>query len=65
MTKLNGVVSHHEREIAELSSDRELAVEYLKVAMESLSNPTDHITGLLALSALVGAYGDLALVTNQ
>ena len=32
---------HHEREIAELSADRELAVEYLKAAMESLDNPDD------------------------
>ncbi|WP_256376966.1 hypothetical protein [Nitrosospira multiformis] len=34
------MISHHEREIAELSVDRELAVEYLKAAMESLDNST-------------------------
>ncbi len=35
------MISHHEREIAELSVDRELAVEYLKAAMESLDNSDD------------------------
>jgi len=30
MNALKGVVSHREREIAELRADRELAVEYLK-----------------------------------
>lgn len=49
MSKLNGVVSHHEQEIAELRADRELAVEYLKAAMESLDNPDDRAAGLLAL----------------
>ena len=33
MNKLRGAVSHHERELAELTADRELAVEYLKAAM--------------------------------
>jgi hypothetical protein len=32
-----GVISHHEREVAELRVDRGLAVEYLKAAMESLT----------------------------
>jgi hypothetical protein len=29
MSKLTGTVSHHEREVAELAADRELAVAYL------------------------------------
>jgi DNA-binding phage protein len=37
--KVGAVVSHHEREVAELREDRELAVEYLKAAMESLDDP--------------------------
>jgi len=47
--KINAAVSHHEREIAELRADRELAVEYMKAAMESLDNPDDRAAGLLAL----------------
>lgn len=35
MSKVKGAVSHHERELAECSADRELAVEYLKAKMES------------------------------
>ncbi|WP_254772547.1 hypothetical protein [Nitrosospira multiformis] len=35
------MISHHEREIAELSVDRKLIVEYLKAAMESLDNSDD------------------------
>jgi hypothetical protein len=39
MSQLKGVVSHHEREIAELRADRELAVAYLKEAMDDLTQP--------------------------
>ena len=36
MTKrVVAAVSHQDREVAELRADRELAVEYLKAAMES------------------------------
>jgi hypothetical protein len=54
MSKLTGVVSHHEAEVAELRADRELAVEYLKAAMESLDNPiaTSHNPGLAELGCL-------------
>ena len=34
MSKIKGAVSHHEAELAELRADRELAVAYLKAAME-------------------------------
>ncbi len=37
MKKLNGTVFHHERELAELRANPELAAEYLKEAMESLT----------------------------
>ncbi len=43
--KLSAVESHHEREVEELRADRELAVEYLKAAMESLDNPDDRAAG--------------------
>lgn len=65
MNKLKGIVSHHEREIAELSADRELAVEYLKAAMESLDNPDDRAAGLLALRTVAEAYGGLAVVAAE
>lgn len=65
MSKLKGVVSHHDREIAELRADRELAVEYLKAAMESLDNPEDRAAGLLALRTVAEAYGGLAVVAAE
>lgn len=63
--KLNGVASHHEAEIAELAADRELAVEYLKVAMQSLDDPDNRAAGLLALRTVAEAYGGLAAVAAQ
>ena len=65
MNKLKGVVSHHEAEIAELRADRELAVEYLKAAMESLDNPDDRSAGLLALRTVAEACGGLAAVAAE
>lgn len=65
MSKLNGVVAHHEAEVAELRADRELAVEYLKVAMESLDNPDDRAAGLLALRTVAEAYGGLGVVAAE
>jgi probable addiction module antidote protein len=65
MKKLVGVVSHDEREIEELRADRELAVAYLKVAMESLDDPHDRATGLLAIRAIVEAYGGFAAVAAE
>ena len=62
MSKVKAAVSHHEREISELRADRELAVEYLKAAMEALDNPDDRAGGLLALRAVAEAYGGLAAV---
>lgn len=53
--KLKAAVSHHEREVEELRADRELAVEYLKAAMESLDNPDDRAAGLLALRTVAEA----------
>lgn len=63
--KLKGVVSHHDREIIELRADRELAVEYLKAAMESLDNPEDRAAGLLALRTVAEAYGGLGAVAAE
>lgn len=63
--KINAAVSHHEREIAELRADRELAVEYMKAAMESLDDPDDRAAGLLALRTVAEAYGGLGAVAAE
>ena len=63
--KLKAAVSHHVREVAELRADRELAVEYLKAAMESLDNPNDRAAGLLALRTVAEAYGGLGAVAAE
>ena len=63
--KIVGAVSHHEREVAELRADRRLAVEYLKVAMQSLDDPEDRAAGLLALRTVADAYGGLGVVAAE
>ena len=63
--KPKAAVSHYDREVAELRADRELAVEYLKAAMESLDNPDDRSAGLLALRAVAEAYGGLGAVAAE
>lgn len=64
MTILKGAVSHHARELAELAEDRELAIEYLKAAMQSLDDPQERAAGLLALRTVAEAYGGLAMVAE-
>ena len=65
MSRLKGVVSHHEAEVAELRADHALAVAYLKAAMESLDNPDDRAAGLLALRTVAEAYGGLGAVATE
>ncbi len=65
MNKLVGVVSHHEREVEELREDSEFAAEYLKVALESLTDPEDRGASLLMLRALAEAYGGLGAVAAK
>jgi probable addiction module antidote protein len=65
MTSMKGVVSHHEREVAELSADRELAVQYLKAAMAALDDPNDRGACLLALRTIAEAYGGLGAVAAE
>ncbi len=57
MKHLTGVVSHHEREVAELRADRDLAVAYLKAPLESLDDPDDRAAGLLALRTVAAEAG--------
>ena len=65
MSKLKGAVPHHEAEIAELRQDRELAVAYLKAAMESLDDPNQIAGALLALRTVAEAYGGLRAVAAE
>jgi probable addiction module antidote protein len=65
MKNLTGVVSHHESEVAELRADRELAVAYLKEAMESLDDPENCAAALLALRTVAEAYGGLGAVASE
>ncbi len=65
MKKLAGAVSHHEREIEELQSDREFAVGYLKYAMECLDNPEERAGALLSIRAVAEAYGGLGAVAAE
>jgi len=62
---IKAAVSHHEPEVAELRADRDLAVEYLKAAMESLDDPDDRAAGLLALRTVAEAYGGLGAVAAE
>ncbi len=63
--KIAAAVSHHEREVEELRADHQLAVEYLKAAMESLDDPDDRAAGLLALRTIAEAYGGLGAVAAE
>lgn len=65
MRQVKGVISHHEKEVAELRADRDLAVEYLKAAMESLDDPENRAAGLLALRTVAEAYGGLGAVAAE
>jgi probable addiction module antidote protein len=65
MKQLVGVGSYHEWEVEELRADREFALGYLQVAMESLDNPEERAGGLIALRAVAEAYGGLGVVAAQ
>jgi probable addiction module antidote protein len=65
MKKLVGVVSHHEWEVRELRRDPEFAIEYLKAALESLTDPDDRGVGLIMLRAFTEAYGGLGAVAAK
>lgn len=65
MSKLQGVVSHHDAEIAELRADRELAIACVKAAMESLDDPDNRAAGLLALRTVAEAWGGLGAVAAE
>jgi probable addiction module antidote protein len=58
-------ISFHAWEIETLREDRELAVELLIAAMESLDDPAERAGGLIALRAVAEAYGGLGAVAAQ
>jgi probable addiction module antidote protein len=64
-TRPVGTVSHHEWEVKTLREDRELAIEYLKFSMESLSVPEERAGALLSIRAVAEAYGGLGAVAAE
>jgi len=65
MTAYKGCQSYNDWEVETLRNDPELAVEYLKVSMESLNNPEERAGALLSIRAVAEAYGGLAAVAAQ
>jgi len=65
MKQLAACSPYHEWEVELLRSDRELAIEYLKVALESLDNPDERGGSLLMLRVLAEAYGGLGAVAAK
>jgi probable addiction module antidote protein len=58
-------IPYHEWEVEKLRKDPELAVEYMKLALESLDDPEDRGVSLIMLRALAEAYGGLGAVAAK
>jgi len=58
-------IPYHEWEVQQLRKDPEFAVEYLKVALESVTDPEDRGVSLIMLRALAEAYGGLGTVAAK
>jgi len=58
-------IPYHDWEVEKLRSDPELAVECLKLALESLNNPEERGGSLLTLRSLTEAYGGLGAVAAK
>jgi probable addiction module antidote protein len=65
MSKAKAGIPYDEWELEKLRSNRELGVEYLKVALESLTHPDERAGGLLALRSIAEAYGGLGAVAAK
>lgn len=65
--KLEGVApeSFDEWMQGQLKSDREMAVELLRLSLESLDNPEERAGAMLAIRSLVIAYGGMATVAQE
>ena len=62
MKRFAAGVSYDDWEIDRFRKDRDLAIECLNVALESLNSPEERGGSLLTLRALAEAYGGLAKV---
>jgi probable addiction module antidote protein len=58
-------IPYHDWEVEKLRKDPEFAVEYLKLALESLTDPEDRGVSLIMLRALAEAYGGLGAVAAK
>jgi DNA-binding phage protein len=58
-------IPYHDWEVEKLRSDPGLAVECLKLALESLNNPEERGGSLLTLRSLAEAYGGLGTVAAK
>jgi len=58
-------IPYHDWEIKQLRSNPDLAVECLKLALESLNNPGERGASLLMLRAIAEAYGGLGAVAAK
>jgi len=65
MKKYAAGIPYHEWEVQQLQKDPEFAVEYLKLALESLDDPEDRGVSLLMLRSLAEAYGGIGAVAAQ
>lgn len=58
-------IPYDEWEIGKFQSDRELAIECLKLSLESLDDPENRAASLLMLRSLAEAYGGLAVIAGK
>lgn len=65
MTHHHASASHDDWEIGLLQADRELAIEYLKIAMNALQTNEERGAALLAIRAVAEACGGLGLVASE
>ena len=65
MKKYKAGIPYDEWEINQLRKDREFAVEYLKLALETLEDPDERGASLLMLRAVAEAYGGLGKVAAE
>jgi len=65
MKRYKAGIPYHDWEVEKLRSDPELAVECLRVALESLNSPDERGGSLLTLRSLAEAYGGLGAVAAK
>lgn len=58
-------IPYHDWEVEQLRKDPAFALEYLKGALESLTDPEDRGVGLIMLRAFTEAYGGLGAVAAK